>query len=1188
METCFRGRFVLTKPNTPCLIPVRVMACVFDPQTLSRTTDVLTERGTVRTSPHAWAWHAPNYEKLDSNRTEAFERVWPQLFESVEPPAMKTRGGVCLTITPPSGFSRPVDDDESHVLPYLPDRWLWVRIVRRMYDTNGQPMKDKSPSVRTWIIDSGITTENPESAPILTGIDGKITACRVGVRRSLEEAQKHGPDEPRILLHARGTDQSASVTYTAYAPASMNNGSCIDKLEDISPDELQRSAVSYLAIGWYRDPDRHDPIVKQKIAGRADDDIRRALGLESETGSIAPPLGNRCIFHGMVTHIDYWNGRSHLGPAFGSPGSEPVHHCVGTFRHDPQKIGFGATTEEALSALLADVSPEDDGDQKLSSDFFQLLNAILHDRLDAWNTVGTEDVMRHAQQKSTFYSIAGGSEWMIGPSETPNASTSARENVKVHDDQRSMLKHLNGVQSRADVASAEFTSAAETLYTAWWQALRARGRRKVALEQATNRQAEITKAFREEMERLSPIIQAARDALQTSLNTTVGKGVAELKNFPTNSFFLAKEPAIAIRNVGANIPPFPETTIARLLDETAKERAQGDYERLTRAPIRAAMRTYVDTDLALVFDALAEEAALVEEAITSLICDRARTDAFDNDSHVDEWEDRNRRVRRCEGEIEFSTTNGRRIALSNLGTAWCRQPWVPLFLDWEVEWFPSGDSNDTLHGTLLSGRTILASRPQSMIRSRLACMGKMNTKVATMLTSCRHLLEDVVEWDVLAQSLSGLHQQLLLRDDLLPRVLPADEPLRSLVDHTSLAPPNLSPSLAFDSLRRGSVKVSRLWVVDAFGQAFSLDPSVESATKASGNGHAIPLDLRLLEPSRLSVEFAFASDEKAPIRGWLLSSLADKSLIVYDSHGSPLGMVSRIAGSGEPRGTSWHPVLANSPQTPDDIVDPVLATFVQPLVGDANALLRFNATLQHIDDALARTIPPQSMTATSTASMLGRPLVLVQARVRIERRGSPIVEPAVPTGPSAAPSTIASVNIPIWIGARSLPDDGVIGFQYDDAFKPLERTAKLGLGPPTGPPSFTIEMPGSSESATLTLLMDPRGKIYLESEILPVFALRLPEEWINDVAQNLPAVLRVAPALLHSHALLRSILITSDDSPRASIDLPLPVGAASSTENDAQAILFAGRGIDVPVKRISTGVVVPERQVAAIEGILVI
>jgi hypothetical protein len=280
--------------------------------------------------------------------------------------------------------------------------------------------------------------------------------------------------------------------------------------------------------------------------------------------------------------------------------------------------------------------------------------------------------------------------------------------------------------------------------------------------------------------------------------------------------------------------------------------------------------------------------------------------------------------------------------------------------------------------------------------------------------------------------------------------------------------------------------------------------------------------------------------------------------------------------------------LADAPKSVDDIEDPVLGAFLQPLVGGPDALLRLNETMQLIDEALARTLPPQSSTTTSSASMLGRPLVLLQARVCVKRRGGPIVEPAALLSPTSDTDGKNAINVPIWIGAQDLPDDGVIGFHVGNTPTLMDRTAKLQMGPPKGLPSFTLNASRESESTPLTLLMDPRGKIYLESEILPVTTVHLSPEWIDDVAQKLPAVMRMAPALIHSHALLRSVLRPNAGSAPASIDLPLPIGSRRDAQNDASAVLSTGQGIDVSVKPISTSGILPERQIAAIEGILIL
>lgn len=1178
----------MTEPKTPCLIPVRLTACVYDPNTVIRTQDVSKESGAIHSSPHKWAFHQPNYEKLDSSRADAFDRLWPRLFESTPPPAMGNHGSVCLAISPPPGFSNAMAYDNKSSLPRLPDRWLWVRIVRPMHDEAGNWL-NSAPSVSAWIVDAGVETDNAHSAPILAPSNGGLAARRVGVKRSLREASASGTEEKRTSLHVQGTDASASITFAAFAPANMNNSSYVDTLDDVPLEDLRRSAISYLAIGWYRDPS-DDPLAKMKADGRSDEEIASVLELSRAATSEEVQLGDRCIFHAMVTHIDYWNDRSYLGPAFGSPGAEPVHPCIGTFHNEPQKIGFGATSEKALSALLADISAEDGAERKISADFFRLLKSLLHDQLDSWDAVGSADLLRYAEQATTFYSVPGGSEWAIGPADEMDAppigpEATRRETPKITGEQRAILRALNELQSQADAAESELAANAETLYAAWWQSQRARGKRKVALETTIHRHRSIAEEARSTVDRLRIAVEMQRNALQSSIDAAFGPNVLGVNDFPAASYCLPKEPAVALRNVGPKIPPHPDQTMVRTLGDVATERKSGDYERLERAPIRAAMRPYVDAELDPAFDALAEEAGLIEEAIASLVRDGGRAPVFTKDSSLESWQNRIRRVRSQERDIEFHTANHGHIALSRLTAAWAEQPWVPLFLDWEVEWFPVGLDADGNSGTMLSGRTILASRPQNLISSRLERLQKNGAKASSAIASCRHLLEDVMQWDVLSQSLSGIHQQLLLRDDLLPRLLPADAPLRSFVESTSLAPPNLAANIEFDTVRRGSLHVRRLWVVDQFGQAFNLDPTIKTATKPLGSREAIPFAPRLLEPTRLAIDFDIPPDADTPVRGWVLPSLVDKALVVYDAKGAPLGMITRAARSSAEAGTRWRPVLANSPKTPADIADPELAKFVRQFVENPDAARHFDDTLKLIDDALARTTCAHSIADGSTASMLGRPLVLLRANVRLERRGGPTVDPGALVTQLEERSA-APMAVPIWIGSRHLPDDGVIGYRIGDQPGPLEPTAKLAFGPPEGPPSFTVEAPANTAPVALTLLLDPHGKVYLESEILPVTILRLSPEWFEDAGRALPAVIRMAPALITSHAQLRAISRASESQSDASassvhVDLPLPV-------DEPQAILFTGDGLDVPVEPILQTGRIPDRQVAAIEGTLVI
>lgn len=1162
----------------PTLISACVSACVYDPQTLTRTMNVRNENGTMQESAHIWAWQVPKYDCLGASSTAVVDFVWPHLFEPADPPVMSDRGGICLTIAPPALFSKPFNES-THELPRLPDRWLWVRIVRRMHDSTGKWVNE-TPSVRAWIVDAGVSDETAINAPILIADKYGMAARQVGVSRSLGEALGHGPDEPRVALHVQGTDQSSSLTFAAFAPASMHNTSCIDTLEDLSLDELKDSAISYFVMGWYRNPVQDDPLVRLRAAGKTDEEIRAFWGWPVDNAQQGKPLGDRCVFHGLVAHIDYWNPRSYLGPAFGTPRSDALHPSMDTRQYDPQTIGFGATSEEALSALLADLVPED-GRETLSADFYRLLKALLSDRMDAWDARSGDEMMRHAELRTSFTSVPGGSVWTIGPAANVDVTPGQSKAIEMNDAQQALLAALNTLQSQYDQAQQNFASISENLYTIWWPTMRARGERKATLGEAIERYTAQAQALRADMARLQVAIASAQNELQTSLDKAFGVQVARTKAIPSTLFYQPKEPAIAIRNVGARMPFFDDRPFARSLSNVAQDPPTNTYGRLERAPIRDALRAYADPTLFATFDALCNEATLLEEAVVALVRRDGRATVFNDRSLVSTWKDRNRVVSDKLASLTFPTKDGPPIAFTKLATFWDSQPWIPIFLDWEVEWFPPAALTNATGGPLLRGRTVLANRPQNLLRLRLERMEAMSTKVAMSIATCRHLLNKAMDVDVLAQSLGGLYQQFLGRDDLLPRVLPTDEPLRSLVEQTSLAPPNLASSMEYSPLLQGSLRIRRVWVVDMFAQALRLEPAVRTARAKTAGSDLISLETRWLEPHRLAVDFVRPEGAKHPIRAWVVPNFTDNALIVYDGAGLPLGLITRRSDSDGNVGTRWRPATAQAPAGVENLVDSIVRDFLTPLVGGADALQRFDISMQQLEEALARTLPAQSMALMSPARLLGRPLALVHARMRMERRGGAWMDPtdAPWTGTQSAPPLLR--KMPIWIGSQTMHDDGILGYCVGARSSTISPPAKFMANAP----SFEIDVPSSAEGVALTLLTDPYGTLYFQSDMLPVQTIRLLPEWYENVVQRLPVVLEIAPALLPSHALLRSVL--SPGASGASIELPLPMGTREGVQR-TPATLSTSRGMDVPVKPVSSGASVPETRIAALEGILVV
>jgi hypothetical protein len=1329
----------------PCLFPIRVVACVFDPKQDNKTVDKV-EQGSESASTHGWSWTPPKLDDIGEGRV--LGSAWPDLHKRVAPPPLGTVVGagkpaVCLNWGPPPAWGTPLvpfpgsdklPEGDARLLPRLPDRWLVVRILRRTHDAGG--WADLAPTTAAWVIDAGVESSDPASPLLRVKADDDDNDTpswkRIGRWRRLPDpttSDKAIASDEQLAasyrIHLQGSDHAPDLTFPAYAPSCLNNLAFIDTLDDVSEDVLARSALSYVVMGFYRDPERHDPLqllrkqakplsdaalrrrlgladaflaelreakkdlhahVRNAIAevrhhlivadgspvelqGRwaSDDDLRAqlrqlvadmkadghdedaiedALGFDPEMPFEVTPLGDRSLFSGMVTYIDYWNPKSYMGPAFGSPEAERVH-AGGTFYNQPAVVGCGATAEEAMAAILSGITPKDDPQWSLSPTFFRLLKAMLNNQLAAWDAVGGKDLERHADRLSTFVQVPRGVEWAVRPK--GKAGNEGRETPRLDEKLRGLHHALAEAQLAVDRQQWERDGAAETLYTAWWLiAPGADAKKDAVIRRFLNAYAKSIGTMDRQLAKLAGL----RDTCAGSLVSALGADL-ELKRVEAPAFLMPKEPAVALRFVGERLPERAPAPIGRSAGQVASGRS-ATPKALLPADVARALTGWNEKDQPLreALAALAGEAAVVEEAVAALMQSESSS-ALDE---IEPWVKRQgllfdrlggsaiAPISHPRGKTvgnTLATKDGRQIPLGDLCAAWTRQPWSPIFLDWEVLWIDEG--KEAKEGRPLRGRTLLINRPQNQIASRLGALrGAKGATVLTALESCRYNLESAARADILAQTLSGLHQQLLQRDDALPRITPSptdpeDGPLAPLVERTRLGPPNAGATTPLDGLRRGTMRILRLWVVDRFGQAYKLTKPEVFTASGTRKQDEVAFERRLLEPACLSVDFAFpevtSTPEQprcapGPVRGYLLPSQIDRAMVAYDAAGAPLGLVVRSSDSE----TTWRPLRAAAPAGAG--VDPVLADFLAPLVGKQQAVEHFDALIAQVDAALARTLPPGMLDRTSTASILGRPLALVPADVGIARRGGPIADPQWFTRAGAdAPYTVENgdpeqvrsaldevaaarrapgVEVAVRVGSRALPDDGVIGW-YEGGFTgALRRGAKLDTDPAraTGD-TFTLRAPGAREAppTRVTFLLDPHGKIYLEPvrpvlkdgketfrpDLLPVRVLGLLPEWYEDELRRLQAVVRVAPVLLPSHAVLREITAGGTLAPdKAAVRLPVPAVSLGRTATPVSGDVVAELSLDlgsarpsVPVGAVSGAASVPLVDVAAIEGLIV-
>jgi hypothetical protein len=434
--------------------------------------------------------------------------------------------------------------------------------------------------------------------------------------------------------------------------------------------------------------------------------------------------------------------------------------------------------------------------------------------------------------------------------------------------------------------------------------------------------------------------------------------------------------------------------------------------------------------------------------------------------------------------------------------AWA-QAWAPLFLDWQVAWMPTVAQNDdgewpldltgwTFDGTdyawtggnpagqpfytpqSYSGRTFLT--PQATFNFRARLQQYLNDHPDAVLEEVEQLLEQVDQWDFLSQTLSGLHEQFLMRrgeqnlppdGSVAPQVGPhfdaVPDPGRGDVDHSfGGAFPYFFP------IRAGFFTFQKLWIVDRFGQKIDLLyangnlqadeqnlPLSFKPIRARGlvpgtdnqledRDQLVQLAPRLPQAARLDLRLLAADDDQEevdltagadPVCGWLLPNHVDRGLAVYDTAGQPLGEILQVIGSQTP--LIWQPApgAPSGVPGPADIANAHLRGFVTALLGRADGGDAFDNLLAVIDETTWTVDPLGGRHDQNLSVLIGRPLALVCARLRFTLHGAPAsdqswfttLDPTTDT-PVEAYGGVTTPTFAVRLGSQALRDDGLMGY----------------------------------------------------------------------------------------------------------------------------------------------------------------
>jgi hypothetical protein len=380
----------------------------------------------------------------------------------------------------------------------------------------------------------------------------------------------------------------------------------------------------------------------------------------------------------------------------------------------------------------------------------------------------------------------------------------------------------------------------------------------------------------------------------------------------------------------------------------------------------------------------------------------------------------------------------------------------------------------------------------------------------------------------------------------------------------------------FNPLRSGYLDVVSAEVVDVFGRKRRVVDAgaasdagkvvvAQQLKPPAGTTAQIGFPPRLAQPARLLLEWVSGNDGRmvtnshpatSPVTGWVVSNYLDYSLMLFAPSGQPLGSLGVF---GAQSGVAWQSAPGNPARPMEtDLGAPELehllkfATFIH---GRPRGF--FDALMASIENAHTYILSDGAGGDQPYAVLMGRPLALVRAELRLELAGLP----AFDTGLAAVRAAMAAngggaydwtlrddaglrdVDFPVRLGDRNHLSDGLVGYFIDgpvpyDTFyapaaaaadgtgvrRPAPDTLRLKLRPALDPPDVPYPGPAAQTAAledatvrsvrtAVTLLMDPRAAVHATTGVLPVKEIDLPAESYARALRSIEVAFFTHPVL---------------------------------------------------------------------------
>lgn len=890
----------------------------------------------------------------------------------------------------------------------------------------------------------------------------------------------------------------------------------------------------------------------------------------------------RTLCHGSTQHVD-WQGPD---AAFrsGVPTSNPN---LPTYR--APRVAVAHNTSDAFTALLArteiehGLNPAGVEDLTEILDAFQLGDLTVLDLADGPTQVAVQN------QRAWYEHTNGGTRWTVIDPRDDDAPPGRLSGPPLSTDQASHLTRANTAQQHLDDTSATLASLQWQRYALWWKQ-----QRLPKIIPPPARREQWTAAVREAIASLDPQIASQvlafrwwrrqRDEAIVQLVQDLAPLTLAAQTQPP--FQRPNDPVILMSGA---VRAFRHGADGRYeTEEVLRCRFTG--QAVSGMTVRVGERTIQVTgsglpptpptgpDLPPESQDLLVESVMVDLDSAPLIAVNAATTAGTDDP----WT-LLAPIRHAQASTRPQTKDmlgeparlvfqyGHGSLPSPVAHLRWQPPWAPLFVDWLFEYAPgAAEQQHTLDpwqfpGTgspaasltyrwtagpvpmsrrLSShGRTLLTPQSGEVLAARLdryVADHEGDPTAGADLWALTDAAAVLRRTDLLSQAATGFNLSLLQRDPSTFS-LPSDhslDPFLEPVGAPRLGPdsfpvpgaPGADPS-PFNPIRAGHAKLTRLWVVDAFGQVFRIldehggalppgtAPQLAPDLVTPGDPSLAEFKPRLSQFARLRLRLLCADDDTAPVGtvtdadpvcGWVIPNRLEHSLLCFAADGQPVGGLMMSDGNA-----TWYPTPTHSPpphgRATVQIDNPHLRGLVNGvLLAGAQSGAALESLFTLIDSAQWTIDPTSGWGDEELPALVGRPLAVVRAEVGLDVQGLPARSQAWDEPATSTTGAYDQIPFPVQLGSADLLDDGLVGYYLNDDYRQIQTVHKAPAGPYIG---STRPAPAVGHTALLTLLMDPRGTVHATSGILPVTTVELPEQYSTPALSTMALLIRCGPVL---------------------------------------------------------------------------